>query len=71
MRAGGGMTEATRKRRQRVNKGRGWRYVSGWLPAAQAAQVEAMIEEARDEQVRRGDRDGTSSEGEAGSVGGL
>jgi hypothetical protein len=50
---------------------KGWRYVSGWLPAAQAAQVEAMIEEARDEQVRRGDRDGTSSEGEAGSVGGL
>jgi hypothetical protein len=28
---------------------RGWRYVSGWLPAAQAAQVEAMIATSKGE----------------------
>jgi hypothetical protein len=43
------MTAAYRQKRKRDNEARGWRYVSGWLPAAQAAQVEAMIATSKGE----------------------
>jgi hypothetical protein len=41
------VTAAYRKHRERQFKAKGWCYVSGWLPAEQAAQVEAMIVSAQ------------------------